>query len=380
MKVLTRLLLVAAAILVAGSFAATAHAATVEGTLIAVSGTTPPAMLTVQMGTTTYTVNVSTTTTIVRKFNGASSLDEFAIGDMLRVIGTVTGTNIDATYIKNLSIQRKDASQWGTILTIDATAKTFTFDPMHKKNLANQTVLTTSATKIFQGNRKGASFADLKVGMTIKVIGLWRKTQAQLVADRILIKLTELEGMVSAVDCASTVKTITVSTESKEKKLEMTTSEGNSSKKLASWVVSLTDKTVIRGKNMVIMSCADVKAGHKVSVRGLKTGTGMLDAISIYDKGGKRNQNSWEGTIGTIDAATKSFTMGIKSLAQTERRATVATVNTTAETIYVDENGKPISFGSLAAGHKLQIKGSIVDLTITANLIIDKDLPLETED
>lgn len=357
MKHIAKWLPVAAAILVAGSFASTAHAATTtEGTLVSLSGTTLPATIVMQSGPTTYTVNVTSSTTLVRRFNGPSSLDEFAVADLLQVRGTVTGTTIDATWIRNMTIQRRGAAQWGKILSIDATVKTFVLDPKHKKILDDQTVTTTSSTKIFQGNRAG-EFSDLAVGMTVKVIGIWRKSQDTLAADRILIKLTEINGTVSAVDCTSATKMLTITRNGKSEE---------------SWSVTLTDKTSLRDKRWLQIACADIKVGHKVSVRGLLTGDKAMQALNVWDRSTARSQKSWEGTIGSIDATAKSFTL------ERNKKDTL-TVMTSAETIFVNDEGKAITFADLAVGHKVGIRGSVLDTTVTANLILDKNLPAEED-
>jgi hypothetical protein len=323
------------------------------GTLTAVSGTTVPATLSLQVDTTVYTVNVTEDTKIIRKFNGESSLVELAIGDMLDVRGSLTGTTIDATRIKNLSIQRKGGSFWGSVKSIDATNKTFVLDPTFpKKTLADQTVTTTAATKIFQGNRAG-EFSDIAVGMRIKVIGLWRKSANTIAADRLIIQLTELNGTVKAIDTTSTPNTITVKSERKGGK---------------DYVVAITSKTVIRDKKLGILSLADVKVGHKVHVRGLKTGALTLNALQIVDHGAKKTQKVFNGSIVSIDSVNKTFVLDLN-------KGGNVNVATKTETIYVNEDGTSIVFTDLMVGHDVQVRGPLTGTTITANLILDKDLP-----
>lgn len=334
--------------------AARAATGTIEGELTALSGTTLPATLTVQDGVTSYTVNVTSSTALVRKFGGPSTLDEFVIGDTLQVTGDITGTTIDATKIKDTSIQRKGAAMWGTVLSIDATAKTFVLDPMQKKSLDNQTVEVTSTTKVFQGNRTGA-FGDISVGMTVKVIGLWRKSLNKLVAERILIKVTEVNGTVTVVDCTSTPKTIAFTTKSK----------GHGT---TTWTAALTDATVLRDKALNPITCTDVKAGHQVQVRGLRTGTSTLNALQVYDKGAQRIAKVWNGTILSLDGTAKTFVVDVKG-------SDDVVAVTTAETIYVNEDGTAIAFTDLVVGHKVQIRGTLSGSNVTANLIIDKNLP-----
>ncbi|MBI4090126.1 MAG: hypothetical protein HY421_01870 [Candidatus Kerfeldbacteria bacterium] len=329
------------------------RAATVEGTLVAISGTSLPAVLTVQSGVTTYTVNVSSSTVLVRKFNAPSTLEEFAIGDLLRIEGTVTGTTIDpTTKIKNLSIQRKGSLFWGTILTIDATNKSFTLDPKHRKSLPDQTVLTTASTKFFQGNRAGV-FDDLAVGMNVRIVGLWRKSLSRITADRILIKLTEINGTVSAVDC--TAKTMTVK-RNKGKSSEQT------------WSVAIKDDTVIRDKHLDPMTCAGIVVNDRVHVRGLKTGTFAINALQIWDRSINKTKHVWKGEISSIDTTTMSFVLD-------QKKGDDRTVMVTSETILVNKNGTAIAFTDLVVGHEVQVWGTLTGTTVTANLIMDKDLP-----
>ncbi|MBI4093217.1 MAG: hypothetical protein HY420_04810 [Candidatus Kerfeldbacteria bacterium] len=346
--------LAAAVIAVSLPLAAQA-ASTVDGTLTAMSGTTLPAVLTVQSGITAYTVNVTADTKLVRLYGGPSSLEEFVVGDLLRVEGTVTGTTIDATKIKNLSIQRKGSMFWGNILSIDSTAKSFVIDPSKpKKSLSDQTVLTNSKTKVFQGNRAG-EFSDLSVGMTVKVIGVWRPSLNQLTADRILIKLTELNGTVTAVDCSSTPKMLTVQTKKGKDK--------------TSWTVNLTDKTVIRDKNLDPITCADVMVNHRVHVRGLRTGTATMNALQVWDRDVNKSRHAWKGTISSIDGTALTFVLD-------QKKGDDRTVAKTSETILVNKNGSLITFADLAVGHEVQVWGTLSGTTITANLVMDKDLPV----
>jgi len=338
------------------------------GTLIAMSGTTAPATLSLQVDTTTYTVTVGTTTDMVRKFNGDSSLIEFALGDTLLVEGTLAGTTITAKEIKDISIQRRGGSFWGSVTSIDTAAQTFVLDPTFpSKNLVDQTITTTSATKIFQGNREG-EFSDLAVGMRVKVIGLWRKSAHSVVADRVLIQLTEVKGTVKAIDSTSTPNTITLKTEKVE-----SASNGNARffrKTSVDYTITLTSKTVIRDKHMVIIALADVKVGDELVVRGLRTGVKAVQALQITDKKTKKTIKAFSGSIVSIDATAKTFVLRIKHSATVN----VATKN---ETIYVGSDGGVITFADISVGDDVHVRGPITGTTITANLLIDNDLPTE---
>lgn len=341
-----------------------------RGTLTAMSGTTLPATLTLQVDTTSYTVNVAADSTLIRKFNGPSSLDEFAVGDDLRVWGTLAGTTITATKVKDYSIQRIGGTFMGTILSVDSTGQTFVLDV---KVRDDQTVVVRSSTKIFQGNRAGV-FTDLSTGQTVRVIGVWRKSANQVLADRVLIKLTELNGTIGTVDC--TAKTFTLNV--KGMKLE----DSSLFRRLTSlttktWTVAITDSTVLRDKELDPLTCADLKADHEARVRGLRSGDMTMNALQVIDKGAKKTPKAINGVISELDATAKTFVV-TKSNASSHGggTSTTYTVNTTAETIYVNSQGVAISFADLANGHRVSLRGSLTGDQFTANLVIDKDLPL----
>jgi hypothetical protein len=99
-----------------------AAAGTTAGTLTSMNGSV---LTLTAAGGVTYTVNVSTTTKIVRLYDGPSALDEMSPGDALLVRGTtVTTGTINATWIKDQSIQRKYTRLVGTIQSVGASSAT----------------------------------------------------------------------------------------------------------------------------------------------------------------------------------------------------------------------------------------------------------------
>lgn len=342
-------------------------ASSIDGTLVAISGTTLPAVLTVQSGVTSYTVNVTTSTSLIRKYNATSGLDEFAVADLVRVWGTFNGTTVDATKVKDLSIQRKGAAQWGKIVSIDTSASTFLFDTNRKKT-PNQTVTTSASTKIVLGNQLGI-FADLKVGMVVKVVSLWRPSQQTMLAERIMVRLTELEGVVKTVSCDTNTLTVQGQGES--------SSLSNSSKGI--WTLTLTDKSVLRDRELKQITCADIKVNHKVHVRGFRTAAKALNVVSLRDKGSKRTMKKWEGRIASIDATAKTFVLNgsFKVTTNTNSEVTSITFVTTPETIFVNEEGAQIAFSDLVVGHKVEARGTLNGTTVTVNLVMDKSLPAD---
>lgn len=318
------------------------------GVLSAISGVVAPAVLSLQVGATSYTVNVSSDTDVVRKYDGDSGLEEFAIGDTLVVTGAVSGTTITAKKIQDMSIQRKGTPLKGKILSVDATAKSFVI-MSYREELDNQTVTTTSSTKFFQGNRTG-EFASLTPGMAVTVIGVWRTDLDTMAADRILIKLVEINGSIATQNCVANVLTVKI------KPTDTT-----------SWTMNLNASTVYRDRNLDLLTCANLKVGDRVNVRGLKTAVRTMTAFAIYNKSDRKKVSELEGTVSAVDttASTITLTKGSKTY----------TLTVKTETILVNKKGAVITLADVLAGHKLKAYGLLSDTTFTVNLLMDKSLP-----
>ena len=81
------------------------QAQVLEGTLKALSGTSVPATLTVTIKDIDYQVKVATDTAVLTSTWTRVSLTNFALGNTIRVYGTVSGNSIDATVVRNTSIK-----------------------------------------------------------------------------------------------------------------------------------------------------------------------------------------------------------------------------------------------------------------------------------
>jgi hypothetical protein len=132
-----------------GPAAMSAHAAApaaqvlLHGVLQAGFGTTAPTtlqILTPKHGM--FTINVSTSTNIIRRYNGQSGLDELSPGDNLVVQGAVNGTaTLNAVMVKDWTIQKTFAVSVDSITSINT----------------NQTTKVTSLTlKVVADSRYGS--------------------------------------------------------------------------------------------------------------------------------------------------------------------------------------------------------------------------------
>ena len=157
----------------------------IKGTLVTKNGTT----LSVQKDQTTYTVITTDATQLKRKFGADSSLSEFSVNDELLIIGnkkkntdgTVSRTEIEASYIRNMSIQRRFAVFNGEVSGI--TDKTIT---LQTKGRGTQTINILEKTLIKEKNVT-ILFSSLKVGDNLIIKGeLWDRVSNTVDAGTIL--------------------------------------------------------------------------------------------------------------------------------------------------------------------------------------------------
>lgn len=155
-----------------------------KGELITINGNT----LSVQKDNKSFTVLVSDKTELRRKFGAQSTLNEFSAKDTLIVIGnrtknsdgTFSSTSIDATYIRNMSIQRRFAVFAGEVTS--KTTSTLTIKTIAR---GNQTIYISSNTEYKERNKKIA-FADISVGDKVIVKGeLWDRVNEKIDAKTI---------------------------------------------------------------------------------------------------------------------------------------------------------------------------------------------------
>jgi hypothetical protein len=123
---------------------------------------------------TSIKVNLLTTTHFRRKFWGKSNVAEISVGDSVNVVGRWANegkTEINATLVRNLSIQKRFGVFFGTVKTMTDTGFVMT-----TINRGEETVTVDSTTKII--DRKGGTItvADIQVGHRIRVRGLWDST------------------------------------------------------------------------------------------------------------------------------------------------------------------------------------------------------------
>ncbi|MFH1171377.1 MAG: hypothetical protein V1778_02465, partial [bacterium] len=227
---------------------------------------------------TDYTVNVTTKTVIVRKYFGTSNLEEFMVGDTLEIVSTPTTTTytVDATRIRDVSIQRKNGTFRGKIGTLTCSQNTFLFTPEKR---AQQTVYLSSKTVIIRRGEK-ITCTDLKGGETAVVIGIWRSATKRIDADRVIVKSSTITGRIQSITLTDgglpAVVTIergnAVSTSAKK-----TTAAKNS--KL--WTINVDASTHLLLKKLSTGTLSQFKVGNMVQAVGVVRPVRTLDAIVL---------------------------------------------------------------------------------------------------
>lgn len=138
------------------------------GTVSGISGS----VLTVTKDNKTISVTTSTSTKYRRRFWGNGSFSEISVGDMVNVWGKWTntdGTAMNATMIRNTSVQKRKGTFVGTVSS--KSGNTFTLKTV---NRGNQTVtVDTSKAKIVNRKNETMTLDGVNVNDRLQVKGLW---------------------------------------------------------------------------------------------------------------------------------------------------------------------------------------------------------------
>ena len=187
-----------------------------------VSGNTINASTTWGSAVFNWAVVTDSSTEWVRRFGGASAISEVSVGDFISfqgVLDTTIGSpiTVKARVVKDWSIQKKHASFYGLIKSVDASAKTFVLTSEDKGDIS---VKISDTTKITKGNTVG-TFSDITVGSKVTASGLYNTESKVLEADSVKIHLptairTTLEGKIKSITGTTPPTTIIVTSKNKD--------------------------------------------------------------------------------------------------------------------------------------------------------------------
>ncbi len=157
----------------------------IKGKLISIAGN----ILTVQNNQATFTVTTTEKTQLKRRFGAISTLAEFKPNDELLIIGnrsknddgTLSSSDVEASYIRNMSIQRRFAIFSGEIKIINGNVLT-----LQTKGRGLQTVHVSDTTQ-YKEKDVAISLSKLIVGDKLIVKGeLWDRVSNTIDAKTIL--------------------------------------------------------------------------------------------------------------------------------------------------------------------------------------------------
>ncbi len=163
-------------------------------------------------------VNGASVTKVARRFGGTATVSEISAGDFISVEGSLDQTQsmltINATFIKDWSIQDKAGTFSGTVSSVNAGASSFVLASRQRGNI---TVVVTASTTIMKGNQ-AATFADITQGATISTVsGTWDTVNNTLTAAKVRIYVNEavlnkrtFEGTLQAIAGTTAPTTLTL--------------------------------------------------------------------------------------------------------------------------------------------------------------------------
>src|SRR3989344_1367036 len=234
----------------------------VRGTLSELPSTTLPTTMAITSGGKSYLVDVTASTVIVRRYNGKSTLTEFAPADDVEVWGAASDSgNIKAKVLKNHSIYLTNTrGVVGNIKSIYPEKKIFFFSWKNK----DYNVKVDANTKIIiPGIKAKAALAYLKVGDRVQGRAVYNSLTQTYLAKMIV---ASRRGSVNLLKKTAKMvnKTGTIS------KIESTTLPATieATKGGITYKINITDTTVIVRKHFGKSDLSEFKVGDKIRVIG----------------------------------------------------------------------------------------------------------------
>lgn len=156
--------------------------------------TAPTTMTVTTVGGINVTVAVSTTTKIVRRYNGASALAEISAGDEVYAWGSFDPTStatFDAVRIKDWSIQRAYTRVNGVVTGLSSGGVTLDVGKGRAKlspyRHGETIYVDFSATTVVVSGSVTVTVSDVVTGTHIMALGLFDRVSKHLKADRVRI-------------------------------------------------------------------------------------------------------------------------------------------------------------------------------------------------
>lgn len=224
----------------------------------------------------------------------------------------------------------------GTIAAVDTSASTVTITP---KKGGSDVTLTVDANTLIKRNSQPATLADLQIGDKVEA----KYDPATMLAFKLKakFKVSELKGIIAAVDTSASTVTITPK------------------KGGADVTLNVDANTLIKRNGPATL--ADLQAGDKVEA---KYDPAAMLAIKIE---AKPNLAKVKGTIAAVDTAAGTLTITPKD------GSPDVTLAVDANT-YIKRNGQPATLADLLVGDRVEAKYNPVTLlaaTIKASNLLE---------
>ncbi len=206
----------------------------------------------------TWNVIVDPSTELLRRYDGASSLAEFTVGDYVAVKGSLDGVgatpSVRATIVRDYSIQKKNASFSGTVSSVDAAQSSFVLATQNRGNIL---VSVSSSTVIKEGGAS-AAFSAIQAGKRITLAsGLWNNLTNTMQASK--VEIYQNKALLEKRTFEGTMKSLAGSTTPTTLVLTVGTTD---------FTVNVSSGISIIGKNWLPLPLSSFVIGDKVRVYG----------------------------------------------------------------------------------------------------------------
>lgn len=311
----------------------------------------------------TMTVNVSTTTQIVRRYNGQSALDELSPGDKIGVSGSMSGTTaITATTLKDATIQRAFTRNVGRITAISSDMTKLTVrvlrdsraqghNPFDEGSTIYVAVTPTMTVTLADGSQ-GTVQDSLSTGLIITTLGVYdRNSHSFGDVSRLRVwspamgQTTEVHGILQASFSATQPATLTLQTPYHGL---VTVGVGSSAK-------------LVRRYNGA-SNLAEFSAGDKLAVVATYLGGSSYSATAIKNVTIQKAFSSMVGQIKTISGDTLTVRVLADSRAKGQNPFRVGeslTQTVSPQTVITLANGTAGTIASLQPGMRFYTLGVV---------------------
>lgn len=311
----------------------------------------------------TMTVNVSTTTQIVRRYNGQSALDELSAGDKIGVSGSMSGTTtITATTLKDVTIQRAFTRNVGRITAISSDMTRLTVrvlrdsraqghNPFDEGSTIYVAVTPTMTVTLADGSQ-GTVQDSLSPGLVITTLGVFNRNSHSFGdVSRIRVwspavgQTTEVHGILQAGFSATQPATLTLQTPYHGL---VTVGVGSSAK-------------LVRRYNGA-SNLAEFSAGDRLAVVATYLGNSSYSATAIKNVTIQKAFSSMVGQIKTISGNTLTVRVLANSRAKGQNPFRVGeslTQTVSPQTVITLADGTAGTIASLQPGMRFYTLGVV---------------------